>query len=131
MTVRWIFTDTETDETVTLDLNPNEASPPESGRNLKFAWGTYWGNDRMRVIDRPADTPVGWTFGGVIRTEAHYTQLLEWAGRDTVLRIDTHVGRGYEVIVQKFDPIERRPTANVAWRAKYTMTCLVLEEIVE
>ena len=73
--------------------------------------------------------PVEWTFGGVLLTKDHYDSLLEWTKKLTVVRITDHLLRTFEVIITRFDPVERLPTATRAWRADYTMTCLLLKEV--
>lgn len=127
--VRWTFTDSDTDETIVLPINPNEASPPEASRNMRYAWGSHWGGDRMRLMDTTPQAPLDWTFGGVIYTQEHYDLLLEWTDRGTILFVTDHLGRAFEVIISKFDPVDRTPTPHKPWRFTYTMTCLMLEEV--
>jgi hypothetical protein len=122
--IRWTFTDTETDEVASLILNPNKMSTPTFAREVQYAWTPAVG---MAGIDRSQATPTSWTFEGVILTQGHYNRLLEWAQRGVVLRVDDHLGRAFGIIIEKYDPIERLPTANRPWRADYTMTCLLLE----
>lgn len=124
MTVRWTFTDTETSEVASLILNPNKMSTPTFAREPQFGWTPGAG---FAGLDRGQATPTSWTFEGVILTKAHYDRLLEWAERGVVLRVDDHLGRAFGIIIEKYDPIERLPTALRAWRADYTMTCLLLE----
>ena len=134
MIVRWKFHDTETDETVFLPINPNEADGAEIPRNMSWAWGTarklsYAYQDRPRGINRPASAPPDWTFSGVIRDEAHHDLLLDWAQRSSILRVTDHFERTFEIIISEFDFTERQPTRDRPWRGTYTMTCLLLKEI--
>jgi hypothetical protein len=126
MTVRWTFTDTETDETITVPVNPNKMSSPTAARTLKWSHAP---DGVLRGIDTGAERPVSWTFSGVIFTKSHYDLLLTWAQRDTVLEISDHLGRTFEVIIEQYDPVERRPTGTKPWRATYTISCLLLREI--
>lgn len=128
--VRWKFTEADDDtHFVRLTLNPNTMSTPTNPRSMTWAWGSKAGYSRMRGFDGVPQTPTQWTFGGVILTKDHYDQLLDWAGRLKVLRVDDHIGRAYSVMITKYDPVERLPTATKPWRADYTMTCLLLERI--
>ena len=129
MTVRWKFEDRETDEIVYLPINPREMSSPTIGRQMQYAWGSSAGRERIRAIDLGVQQPTTWTFTGVILTKSHYDLLLEWADRLHVLRVTDHLDRTFEIIIQKFDPIERLPTATRSWRADYTMECLLLKEL--
>lgn len=128
-TVRWKFYDIAAEESVTLPLNPNQMSGTKKPRNLTWAQGARRGLDRPRGIDLSADSPHEITFGGVVFTEEHYLLLLNWIKRVTVIRITDHLGRSFEVLLQKFDPVERLPTARRPWRVDYTMSCLLLREV--
>lgn len=127
--VKWRFRDLGTSEEVLLPLNPNSMTSPTRPRNLSWAWGTKIGIERMRGFDAPPDSAPTWQFGGVIITQSHYELLLAWAGRTAILRVQDHLGRRFKVVIQKFDPVERLPTATKPWRADYQMTCLFLERL--
>lgn len=133
--VRWIFRDISDGESVVLPLNPNKMSSPTFQRNMEFAWGTRanesWsgGISRIRAIDNGQGQPTTWTFEGVILKESHYNLLLAWTKRLQVLHMTDHLSRTFEVIIQRFDPIERLPSATNAWRVDYSMSCLLLREI--
>lgn len=127
--VRWRFLDIATSEEILLPLNPNTMSTPTETRNLSFAWGVKVGVERMRAFQAPPDSPAQWTFGGVILEQSHYDLLVSWSGRLSILRIQDHIGRQFKVMIQKFDPVERRATPSRPWKADYTMTCLFLERI--
>lgn len=127
--VRWKFHDTTNSDVVSLPLNPNQMSTPTTPRNMSWAAGVKVGLFSPRGIDNPMDNPTQWTFGGVILTQSHYELLLAWAQRLTILHVDDHLGRTFEIMIQKFDPVERLPTATQPWRVDYTMTCLLLKEI--
>lgn len=141
MTVRWRFEDPAGPDEVILPLNPNEMSSPSPGRSVQSAWTSRWvsrgtsgadaddGFGRPRLIDSGQLSPIEWSFGGVIRNESHYELLLEWTKACRVLRVTDHLGRTFEIIIQKFDPVERRPTPTNEWRANYTMNCLLLKRI--
>ena len=126
--VRWKLKDMTTNEQVVLPINPREATAPTAARNLQNG-GARWGGDRMRVFDSPSDNPTSWSFGGIIRSESHYMLLLQWTYRESLVRVTDHLGRTFETIIQNFDPVETLPTKTNPWRATYTMTVLLLEEI--
>lgn len=124
--IRWRFTDEEAEESAILILNPNKMSTPTFTREVTYGWTPARG---FAGVDRSQGQPTSWTFEGAILTKAHYDQLLEWSQRGVVLRVDDHLGRSFGIIIEKYDPIERYPTATRPWRADYTMTCLLLEVI--
>lgn len=126
--VRWTLTDTGTAESVRLPLNPHKMDAPTRPRNMTWAWGTAWGQERMRGIDVPGPA-TEWTWSGVLLTESHYALLLAWTARLAPLHLSDHLGRTFQVVIKKFDPIERLPNPLRPWRADYTMTCLLLKEI--
>lgn len=128
MTVRWTFTEPISGDSWVVPINPNEMDAPARPRNMSYAYGSKWGQDRIRAMDRTTSPPT-WSFSGVLLTQEHYDSLLEWSKKLAVVQIADHLGRTFEVVITQFDPIERLPTANRPWRADYTMTCLLLKEI--
>lgn len=126
MTVRWVFTDTDTAETATVELNPNKMDTPTTPRSL--TWG-FSSDGVLRGVDLGNDSPAEWSFSGAILTKSHYDLLLSWAQRDEILHVTDHLARTFEVLIRQFDPVERLPNATRPWRADYAMTCLLLKEI--
>lgn len=130
--VRWKFVNTVDDTEVVLPLNPNEMSSPTNTRSLQFAWTSRESFEgRPRLIDSGITTPTEWTFGGVMKTKAHYDLLLEWAKLAQILRVTDHLGRTFEIIITKFSPVPRRQSALNDWRYTYTMNCLLLKEVTD
>lgn len=127
--VRWTFKDTKTGETAVFYFNPHEATSPSFPRDFMYAWGSASGPDRIRVMERPLSNPPQWTFTGHVYSVEHYAFMLTWAERDTILRVTDHVGRTFETMIQKFEMIEKRPTATRPIRGTYSITCLLLREI--
>ena len=121
-----MFFDVRTGEKVLLPYNPNTMDSPTTPREMTFAWNA---GGRISSLDRGALSPTQWSFGGVILEKYQYGLLLSWAERNHVLRVTDHLGRTFEIIIEKFDPIERLPTPRRQWRADYTMTCLLLKEL--
>lgn len=128
--VRWTLREGASGPTVALPFNPNTMSSPTLGRRMSYASGSRAADaEQMRGFEMAPDGPASWTWGGVILTKAHYDLLLEWAKKSLVLRVTDHLDRTFEVIIEKYDPVERLPTPRRAWRADYTMTCMLLKEI--
>ena len=125
--VRWILEDPGAVESIAVPLNPNKMDSPTRPRNMTWAW-THYGPDHMRGIDVPGPA-TNWTWGGVLLSQTHYDLLLDWTKRLVPLHITDHLGRTFEVVIQKFDPVERLPSPNHPLRVDYTMTCLLLGEI--
>lgn len=130
--VRWKFLDTETNQSIVLPLNPNEMSSPFPRRELNFAWTAHadQGIGRPRIFQQTSNTPVEWSFSGVILVKTHYDLLLEWTKRLHVVRVTDHLERTFEMIIQNLDVRERQRTAAAKeWRADYTMVCMILKEV--
>lgn len=126
--IRWTFRDMSTGEVVRVPINPREMTSPTVSRNMTWAWGAAPGAV-MRGIDLTNDQPGEWSFTGVLLTKSHYDLLLDWTRRLTTVQITDHLERTFETIIQKFDPVERLPTATREWRADYTMNCLFLRRV--
>lgn len=126
--IRWILTDVDTGDSVRVPINPYEMSSPTESRSMSWAWGAAPGAV-MRGVDLGSDRATEWTFTGVLLTKSHYDLLLSWTKRLATVQITDHLDRTFETIIQKFDPIERLPTAHREWRADYTITCLLLRRV--
>lgn len=129
MITRWVLRDMDTDETAIVHINPNKMDTPTLSRNMQYAQGTRYGSARIRAVSLPPSSPASWTFGGVILTKAYYDLLEDWSSRDVFVRVTDHLGRTFEIVIESWDVIERLPTPNRAWRADFTMNCLLLREI--
>lgn len=129
ITTRWTFYDPSVPELYTLPINPDKMDSPHYGRNLATASGVRTGTlERVRVIDT-APQMKEWSFTGVVRSQIQHDRLTYWAEKRTPIQITDHLDRTFEVIVKRFDPVARQPTADVPWRGRYTMTCLLIRRV--
>lgn len=128
MTNRWVLTEVTSGATWTMPINPDSMSSPHQDKAVTTAFGTKKGHDRLRTFITPSPAKE-WTWGGVIRTKAHYDGLEEWAKKSGKVRVTDHLGRTFEVVMQRFAPEDRPPTAKVAWRLRYEMTVLLLRRV--
>lgn len=129
--VRWTFQDLVTGESWEVPINPNTAGSPFSVKPITTAQAASLeggGIHRTRMFQAPS-VPQPWEFGGVIRTQAHHDELLRWAEKSNEVRISDHLGRTFEVIINQFEAIDRRPTQNLPWRMTFTMRVLVLGRV--
>jgi len=77
----------------------------------------------MRVLRRPR-TATEWTFAGVVRTQAHHDSLIYWAAKTNKLTITDHYGRVVTARIRSIEMEDRKPTPNVPWRLRYTVSAL-------
>lgn len=110
-----------------MPINPDSMTSPHPTKNLTFAKGIRRGHSRSRTFMTPPP-PVEWTWEGPIRTQAHHDALEEWATKGEV-HVTDHLGRSWAVVMQSFDPIDRRPTPQTPWRMRYSMTALILRQL--
>ena len=128
-TIRWTFTEVETDETYTLPLNPDAMTSPYTDRVFEYSYGTrYQGSQLLHTVRRP-DRPKDWEFSGVIRDQAHHDALVTWVRKPGLIHVEDHLGRVFEVMLTAFEPTDRKPTAHVPWRLRYTMKALLLRRV--
>lgn len=127
ITIRWTLYDPNMPELWTMPINPDKMDSPHFGRSLGSAEGTRQ-DSRVRVIDT-APQMKEWSFTGVIRTQEHHDKLHYWAQKRNPIHVKDHLGRTFEVVIKRFDPVDRRPTATVPWRGRYTMTCLLIRRV--
>lgn len=127
MTQRWVFFDAVANETWTVPINPNSMTPVDrtKPRNLRHSHG--WAKDqRVRTfVGKPP--AIEWGFGGVIRTKAHYDELVRWTEKTNAITITDHIDRVFLVYLTQFDPTDRKPTPRVPWRLTYTVKATLLE----
>lgn len=124
MTTRWILSDPDTGDSWTMPINPDSALPVSTEiRAYSTASSNRDGHTRV-FAGKPRDNDWGWS--GVIRTKAHYDQLLAWSERDTAITVTDHLGRTLRVFITKFDPTDRPPTGRVNWRLRYSISCKLL-----
>jgi hypothetical protein len=120
MTVRWKFTDPVASETWTVPINPNTMTSPWPKTSITLAGSPLGGDVRALV----KTTPVEWSFGGVMRTQAHYDELLRWVSKPNPVTVTDHLGRTFNVLLTKFDPEDVRVVLPTKWN--YTVTAYIL-----
>jgi hypothetical protein len=120
--VKWTFYDGVT--TYTHEINPNRMSSPLRPRPVT-SFATSAKDGAARSMRQP-EPPHEWRFGGVVRSEAQYNNLLLWSQKTGVITITDHLGRDFQCLMLAFGPDEQRPTARTAWRFEYEMTVLVV-----
>lgn len=124
----WTLYDPATLETWVMPINPDEMTSPYHVKQIRTAYGIKSGLDRLRGFMTPPQ-PKEWQWSGVIRTQAHYEAYEEWAAKGGEIHVTDHLGRTWEVFIQAFEPEERKPTANVPWRYRYTVRCLLMRRV--
>ena len=125
---RWTLVDTETDETWTMPINPDSMDSPFPMRQFVHAKGVSGGLNRTRTfLAKPQATVIG--FGGVIRTKEHHDALEAWARKSVPIELTDHLTRTWRVYITEFVPTDRKPTARIPWRMRYSIKVDFLERI--
>jgi hypothetical protein len=119
---RWVFHDPVALESWTVPFNPNKMSSPyrKKAQDLTPASPI---DGRIRVTE--VDQPVEWSFSGMIRTQAHYDELLRWRDKANPVTITDHLGRTFTILLTNFAPEDVRSSNPTKW--SYTMTGYVLD----
>ena len=124
---RWLLRDTATNAQWRMPINPDSMTSPLPRRQMKHAGG-WRADQRVRTfITTPEATE--WEWSGVIRTQAHYDQLVTWARKNVAVDVTDHLGRTFRVFITDFNPTDRRPTPHVPWRLRYSMKARILERV--
>jgi hypothetical protein len=125
--VRWHFTDPVTDEEWTVPRNPNTMTSPHPVKSRQTMPAPPGAPSAINIATQQAPVvPFEWTFGGDIRTEEHYDQLLAWSQKNRPILVTDHYGRTWRVIPVTLDVEELRPTARNLWRLRYRFSTLML-----
>lgn len=128
MNIRWKLTDPSTGDEWTMPINPDAMTSPSGTRNLTTGFGIRAPLTMARTFEQ-APTIARWQWEGVIRSEAHYEAYVEWAKKPGLVRVLDHLDRTWEVILESFEPDERRPSGRTDWRFRYTVKCLIIRRI--
>jgi len=124
-TRRWTLSDPEAGETWTMPINPDSAEPVPAQQRT-FSSGAGRPKDpRVRLFLNKPD-PLDWGWGGVIRTQDHYDELVRWAQKPRPVTLVDHLNREFRIYITAFEPEDRRPTARLNTRWRYTMKVKVL-----
>ena len=125
---RWRFLNPATGESYTFEHNPDHMNSPFPRRNVTAR--TTTAITGQTIITEGNAGPAEWTFGGSIRSKAHYDALRSWVYDDDgrpknqrIIIVD-HFGRELDAVLMSFDPTPKR-ALNVYWRHTYEMTALV------
>ena len=127
-TQRWVLTEVDTGDTWTMPINPDSMTSPVLERSMTTTYGSNVGTARLRTFVTPSRA-LDWSWSGVIRTKAHHDALEAWSRKPGKVRVTDHLGRTFEVMLQGFEPTDRKPTPTTPWRLRYTMKTLLLRRI--
>jgi len=126
-TLRWVLLDEDTDETVTLTINPNTMDAFPTERQLTNAFPSRNNQERQRTFQLP-NVPGAFSWGGAIRTEAQFTTLRTWVRRSGIILVTDHMGRSFRVVMRSFKP-DRKPRRPGNYRMKYTINTQWIERV--
>lgn len=121
----WVLSDPVTAATWTMPINPDKMTSPHPRKTLQHVRGTD-GKARSTAGRKQA---VEWSWEGVIRSQAHYDALLEWAQKPYPIEVTDHFGHTWSVVIQAFLPVDRRPNPRTPIRLRYTMQTLNLGRV--
>lgn len=125
---RWRFIDPTNGQQYVFEHNPKRMNSPFPRRNVTAA--TTTAVNGQTILTEGNSAPAEFTFGGSIRSKAHYDALRSWVydddGRPRTGRIIIvdHFGRQLDAVLMSFSP-EPKTTLNVYWRHEYEINALV------
>ena len=123
---RWLFEDPVASTSYRVPINPNKMSSPFPEKDLDTLTNVY---GRIRTLWQNSNAVHEWTFSGVIRDIDHHDALVEWGKKQNLINITDHLGRTFQVLPQRVDITEKRPSARIPDKFDYTFTVLVLKEL--
>lgn len=122
--VRWIFEDPlNANEVWTVPMNPNKMTSPYRGHSTTTTATSPITGQASGI--RTPDVAVEWQFSGDLKSEAHFNQLLYWAGKPNRIYVTDHLGRKWLCFLTKFDPVPKGTSPTNQWRYTYTVSALV------
>lgn len=117
--VRWMFTDTSTSTSYTLEVNPDAGGSPTHQKH--FGFESTAAPDGKTLIFEGRDQPQKLEFSGTLLSEAHYTALATWFSKRSQIIITDDLGRQFTVIIESFTPTRVR-SALYPWKHTYKIT---------
>lgn len=127
---RWVLTDVATSATWTMQRNPNHMTSPHGPRNTTIFSRSY-GSSEASVARVLAfrQQPYEWAFGGDVRSEEMYLDLIEWTKKVGLLHVTDHFARTWEIRVTSLDLNEQKPTFRHPFRYEYTVKAVLYRQV--
>lgn len=125
MAVSWVFSDPETLDTYTWEVNPNEGGSPARKKNIEYQ-NTAGAAGETLVFEGRQEALTG-QFSGVVLSEAQYNAMIEWFNKPYPVDYTDDLGRTFRIYITSFDP-KRAWSVSHHWRHSYTCNFIVIEE---
>lgn len=127
----WTLHDPEANETWVFPRNPNTMTSPFAPKNTQFfprrpAAAQWVATSRVLQYRRQ---PFEWSFGGSIRTEAHWAELKRWCRKSSRLIVTDHLNRSWEIRILSPEFEERQQTARLTHRYRYTVKAIIYGQV--
>lgn len=145
----WTFHSMDGDpvEKYEFEINPNDQDTPTRSRTITWfddpalfwkSYDTKTGYPGVHAIPlygytglRSPQTPIPWTFRGVVRSEEQYRALEHWVARQRRVLLIDDLGQAMEIFLLslQFEQVAGARNRHAPYRHTYTMTCLIYGKI--
>jgi hypothetical protein len=127
---RWTLYDPATTESWEFPRNPNRMTSPHPPKNTTIFARTHGHPETspdggMSRVIQFRQTPYEWSFSGDIRTQEHYETFLVWTTKTGLLTITDHFNRVWSIRIDSVELEEQRPSANKAYKFRYTVRAAI------
>lgn len=121
--VKWVFTDTVTLDTYTLEINPNEGAAPERAKQLANTPTVAPGG--RPILSEGQDNPTRFDFSGTLLSEEQHDALWEWWDRRVIVKITDDFERDWYVYIERLR-MTRLRKHNYPWAHSWSMGTIVV-----
>ena len=105
----------------TFQVNPNKMTPVHGRKSVTSVPG-----DNGPLLVSTQAGMQEFSFSGVLYTKEQYDDLAELVERRHPYAMIDHLGRGFDVILNRFEPEDRPPRPSSTWRYRYTVTGMLI-----
>lgn len=122
--VRWTFTDPQSLEVYTFEINPNDGGTPSPAKNLVFESASAEEGQPIIFEGRPKLNEQ--TASGTILTETQYNSLLYWYNKKRQIVMTDDLNRPTTIYISGID-FKRVRRVQAPWMHTYTLKYYILD----
>jgi hypothetical protein len=124
MVVRWTFWDPVAAQTYEFELNPVEGGSPPYKKKVSYE-NTSAPDGKVLIYEGQDETQT-MQWSGVILTQEHFEQYVDWWHLRRQLRLTDDLGRQFWVYITAFEPTRVKAFSH-PWKHRYTVTAMILD----
>jgi len=123
--VKWEFVDTESMDSYTFEINPNEGGSKEYEKKMTYLSTSAVDGKTLVFEGQPEVKTI--SFSGTILTQAQYDKMIEWFNKKNPIEITDDLDRTTTIYITSFKP-RRQRAIHFPYKHTYVVEAVVLED---